>query len=240
MKKKKQSIIGNKPNYSKEGKIVGIIFLIWFFCSMLAMLILSQINTYYTVMVFGQYFLVFGVIVLLGAGKNKAVVIPFILVGLACIIIPYLMMKPEINGMVIDWGAVIAVLFIFAFVLAGLVLTFIPIIQIKKSKEKWNVEVPAVIVGYDENHGDSSMLYCPIYEFDFNGKKYNVMNNHYSNVGLKEIGTIISLKINPENPEEFLDRRISSFVPMFIGIVFLVIATPLFIVVLKNAEFIIK
>lgn len=240
MKKKKQSIIGDEPNYSKKGKIVGIIFLIWFFGSMFAMFILSEINTYYTVMVFGQYFLVFGVIPFLGAVKSKTIGIPFILVGLACIIIPYLMMKPEINGMVIDWGAVIAVLFVFAFVLAGLALTFIPLIKIKKLKEKCNVEVAAVIVDYDETYGDKSMLYCPIYEFDFNGKKYNVMNNQYSNVGLKEIGTIINLKINPVNPEEFLDKRISSYAPMFIGIVFLVITIPLFIVVLKNVEFIIK
>ena len=46
---------------AKRRKILGYIFLTWFICSFIGFFILE--NGYYLVMNFGQYFLVFGLIV---------------------------------------------------------------------------------------------------------------------------------------------------------------------------------
>lgn len=113
-----------------KNTIISVIFIIWFVGSIVAMFALPK----YCIMIIGQYFLVFGILPMFGKGKGKIIGIPFILVGLSCIIVPYLMMQPEINGVVIDWDAVIPLLIIIAFVLAGLALIIIPIIKLNKIK----------------------------------------------------------------------------------------------------------
>ena len=232
-------IINEQPNDSKIGRIVGIIFLIWFFASMGAMFYFSKVNTYYTMMIFGQYFLVFGIIPFLGKVKNRIIGVPFMLVGLACIIIPYLMMKPEINGIVINWDAVIVLLFIIAFILSGLAFILIPIIRTRQLKIRCSIEVVATIVKHRTTYSNSgNRLLCPIYEFQFNGKKYKVMNNQYTNIDVKPIGTLVNLKINPDNPEEFLDKGVSLTVCVFIGLCFLIISIPILIIVVKNVNFV--
>jgi len=49
---KNKNVIDNNPNESKKGMIIGIIFLIWFIGSIIAMFCLSKINTNYCIMIF--------------------------------------------------------------------------------------------------------------------------------------------------------------------------------------------
>ena len=233
-----EEVIEENPGKELKSKIFAVLFLIWFVGSMAGMLVLSSINGYYTMMIFGQYFLVFSIFPLLQKGKDKLVGIPFLLVGLACIIIPFFMMHPELLSVEINWESVIIVLFLLAFVLAGLGLVFVPIISRKKKQEVCIEAVDAVIVDYDYTYSDGKKLYCPIYEYEFYGKKYTVNNNHYTNIGIKEIGTTVNLMINPDNPEEFMDSEVSLIIPIGIGIVFLATSVPILIMVLNNISFI--
>jgi len=229
----------NKNN-SFVSKFLGIIFLIWFFGSIFLMIYLSKINGYYTVMVFGQYFFVFGLIPLCGSKeKDKLIGIPFVLVGLCCIVIPYIMMNPDILSIDIIWDSVIPLLLIFAFVLAGLGMTFMPIINNKKLKKLCTLTVYAKILKYDYTYSDKgNKLYCPVYEFQFNNKKYEVSNNKYSNFGNKKIDTIVNLKVNPNNPEQFIDNTKFDMFVIVLGITFLVVSIPLFIYLITTLQFI--
>lgn len=66
----------------------GILFGSWFISSIIAILIFSDINKYYAIIVFGQLFFGFGLFFLIALKKEGLIGIPFILVGLGCIIIP--------------------------------------------------------------------------------------------------------------------------------------------------------
>lgn len=71
-------------------------------------------------------------------------------------------------------------------------------------------------------------VYRPIFRFTYNGVEYDVVSNTASNPPKFEVGDIVELKINPENPREFYapaDRTTN-----FIGIIFLGISGVFFIV----------
>lgn len=218
----------------KFEKILGIIFLIWFVGSIVALFYFSQINGYYALMVFGQYFVVFGIIPLFSKAKGKLIGIPFILVGLACIIIPLLMLHPELLSFNIDWNYVIPLLFMSVFIIVGLVLILVPILIKNKLKKVCTVTVFATIKDYDVSYDDGKKLYCPIYSFEFNNEKYEFLGKIYSNINLKPIGTVLNLNINPNNPNQFLENNKNNKFFIIFGILTLIVCIPIFIYLLTS------
>lgn len=110
--------------HSTGSKIFGIVFIIWFIGSIVAMIVLSNMGKVeYTVMLFGQYFLVFGIIAFFGKsvdGSNpKPIGLIFASIGLACIIIPYLVAHPELLPAMINWENVIILSVLLIFMLVG-------------------------------------------------------------------------------------------------------------------------
>jgi len=140
---------------------------------------------------------------------------------------------------VVNWDTVIVTLFLIAFIVAGLFLVIMSVKKSKKQKKLCCKEVEATIIKYGTtySHDDGTRLYYPIYIYEYNGKKYEVASELAKNVGKKQIGTLVKLKINPDNPEEFLDRG-ALIVPLFLGIMFLITSVPLIILVIHNASFI--
>lgn len=208
---------------AKRGKIFGYIFLIWFICSFIGFFILE--NVYYMVMNFGQYFLVFGLIAFFNTKRfEKFISLPFILVGLCCVVIPYCMLHPELIPTDVNWETVIVLLMLSGFILAGLAAIFIPLFKRKYQKEVCTYEVQATIVDYDTTISDNgNTLYAPIYGFWYNGKDWRVCNNFYSNVGVPERGKIYTIKINPDNPEEFFNEKSRGYlIGVFVGVLVLI------------------
>lgn len=110
--------------HSTGSKIFGIVFIIWFIGSIVAMIVLSNMGkAEYTVMLFGQYFLVFGIIAFFGKsvdGSNpKPIGLIFASIGLACIIIPYLVAHPELLPAMINWENVVILSVLLIFMLVG-------------------------------------------------------------------------------------------------------------------------
>ena len=215
--------------------LVGVIFLIWFFASMISMIVLAENNGNYAVMIFGQYFLVFSLIML---GNKMIAGIPFFLVGSACLIIPYLMMKPEINGRVIIWDDIISILMVLVFVIVGLGMIIYPLIDTIKAKLKRNTKVTAILKEYATMDSKGNPLYYPLYEFDYNGENYKVIGKKGNKKEIKNIGTLVDIKINPNNPSDLFNNYIVTYIPIIMGIMFLLISVPSLILVLKNAKFI--
>ncbi len=73
-----------------------------------------------------------------------------------------------------------------------------------------------------------SIVYRPRFIYTYNGIEYDVVSNTASNPPKFEIGDIVELKINPENPRKFYVP--SDKTTNFIGIIFLVVSGVFFIV----------
>lgn len=226
-----------RPNI--KGTILGTIFVIWFIGSIVAMFYFGKVqsNGYYVCMIFGQYFLVFGLIALF---CKQLIGLPFFLVGLACIFIPFLMLNPNLLPVELNWNGVIILLLIAAFVIAGLCLIIIPLYSKNKRLKTCSVTVPATIVEYNTTYDEGTELYSPIYEYYFNGQKYKSSKNIFSNVGNKRKGSIINIKIDPNNPSVFEDNHMSIIIPIILGIFFLIMSLPIFIMILMNLDKLIK
>ena len=223
----------------RKSSFWGMVFIIWFIASIVGLMYFSKINGYYTVMIFGQYFFVFGLIPLTQSeGKEKLISVPFLLVGLCAIIIPFLMMNPDLLKVTIIWESVIPFLLICAFVIAGIVMVIFPIKHKKELERKCTLAVEATIVDYRSTRGEHGNLYAPVYSFNLNNKEYKVSTNVYSNIGLKEIGTIVDIKVNPENPEEFLYGANSMTMVVIMGALFLLVSVPVLIYILNTFTFI--
>lgn len=228
-----ENLLGKKGVSSKD-KVIGTIFIIWFLASMIGMFVFTK----YSIMIFGQYFLVFGAMATRVKGDGKWISIPFLIVGLGCIVIPYLMMNPDILKVEIIWDSVIPLLFILIFVLVGLAMVIIPIMKKKNLKKRCIVPVFATIVKYKETYGESSTLYAPVYSYEYDNQKYEVSTNTYSNIGVKPVGTIVDLQINPYNPKEFLDNNVVHKGIIVMGILFLLVSIPIFIYLITTFQFI--
>jgi len=228
----------NGENHGKsKWNIFSVLFLVWFFGSIISLFFVSEENPHIAVMIFGQYFFVFGLIPLFAKGEGKWISIPFIGVGLACIIIPFLMMNPHLISANINWETVIPLLIILVFVIVGLCMVIFPILNKKKKEKRCIYHVFATIVGHETTYGDSGELYAPIYKYEYNKKTYEVCTEMYSNIGVKEVGTIIDLMINPDNPKEFLDNSNFSKLLIIMGMLFLIASVPVLIYILSTMEF---
>ena len=131
----------------KREKLFGYIFLAWFICSFIGFFIIDDDN--YMIMNLGQYFLVFGLMVIFKAKKyEKLIAIPLALIGLSCIIIPYFMMHPELVPSGVDLDDVIVLLILCGFLITGLCAAAVPILKRKHLKEICTDEVQATVVDY--------------------------------------------------------------------------------------------
>ena len=182
-------------NKEQKDKLLSILFLTWFFCSIILMIILKDISGYYTIMVFGNVFLVIGLMV----GMKKVYIgYLFALVGLGAIVIPLLMLNP--NLLTIDWDKAMPIIFLSLFILIGLGIAIVPIILFNKKKRLCNIIVPSKLIGYEENKYKAINIYTPIYEFEFNGEKY--IGSLGKKIKKEEPGKIVDLRINPKDPSQ--------------------------------------
>lgn len=119
------------------------------------------------------------------------------------------------------------------FAVLGLTLTLVGVFKKKGMKSRCTVRVSAVCVDVDSHvnydmDGPDVRVYCPIYQYYYNGQVHRVSNNVYTNFCVTQQGSRVELLINPYKPEEFLEpksSRNSSFVLLFIGIIFMIIGT---------------
>lgn len=241
MKEENDVIIQSKEIKKKNASaLFGIAFLAWFIGSFIAIFYCAEYKPDYVVMVFGQYFLVFGLIPLFATkGKEKLISVPFILVGLGCIVIPYLMMHPELLKVTIIWEAVIPVIFMLVFVGAGLAMVILPILNRRKLEKTCTAFVDATITEYLSYMDEDTTVYCPVYSFEYMNKKYKVDDNFYTNFNIRPEGTVVKLRINPLDPKEFFDSssKSSNFV-VLIGGLFLLVSVPILVVLLSSAQFV--
>lgn len=219
----------------KREKLFGYIFLAWFIISFVGFFIIE--NEDYMTMNFGQYFLVFGLMVIFKAKKyEKLTALPLALIGLSCIVIPYFNIHPELVPADVDLDTILVLLILCGFLAAGLSAVVVPISKRKHQKEVCTCEVQATIVDCAiSTSKKGSTVYAPIYGFWFNGKDWKVRSNSYGNIAVPEIGKTCTLKINPENPEEiFYEKSYEYLIGVYVGILVIVFVSSIMYLLLTK------
>lgn len=119
--------------YSLFEQISGIVLLVWFFGSIIAMIFLAEINEKLTIILFGQLFFGFGLIALFSKDQNgkrfNPIALPFVIVGFLCIAIPLCIMFPELLPVSLNWDNIIPFIMLAGFILVGFVVSLILIRQ---------------------------------------------------------------------------------------------------------------
>lgn len=230
----------NSSKTSISSCILSIIFIIWFVASIGGMLYISkQDNKWPLLALFGQYFLVFGLVFLVNNIKNKKILGPEIIVtivGAICVYAGIVLPKatPEERESFIR---LIPFAFLGLFTLVGLTIIFNAIPK-KKKPATTNCTTQVIascidIESYESYDGInmSTPTYCPIYEFYYNGITYRVKGRSYSNYCNVQIGDRTGLLINPANPYEYTipdaittSDPMSNLIAIGIGVVFILVS----------------
>jgi len=178
------------------GIIASIIFLIWFFASIGAMIYFSQKNMGpLIVVVFGQFFLVFGGIAIFSGIKTKSfqpVTLLFPVVGIGCII----------GGCIFQFGNETVAKYAYdASVVIGTYFSS------KRRHEVCTYCISATIVEVKSHYHKGTRSYCPIYEVYFRDEMIQLCNNTFTNMHHFEVGETREIYLNPNNPTEFFEPR---------------------------------
>ena len=107
----------------------------------------------------------------------------------------------------------------------------------KNIRKICNTIVIATIVGHKSLYRKRIQLYTPIYGFNYNNQNYEVSNEYYSNI-VKPIGKTVKLKINLNNPYQFIDNKSPNIILIVSGIIIFIFSLSIFIYMLTTYDFI--
>lgn len=215
-----------------KGALFGACFLAWFILSMVGMIFFSKSgNTPVVAMLFGQYFLVFGIMAMIsGKGVATPVGLLIALIGVAVVVISFLRFWGPNFGIEVDTDRIIIILIPAFFALIGMVITWVSLYKRIVLKSSCDTQVQAECVDVksklsrSKKHG-STMVYMPIFLFEYNSEKYVVDSGIYSNVGVVSKGDTLTLHINSSNPRQFYydDMLKVYIIPIVLGILFMLV-----------------
>ncbi len=217
--------------------IISVLFIIWFIASILVLKHVAQNGQVKLVpIVFGQYFLVFGIIGLYSAlAKGK-----FNFYKLPLLLFPIIGITSIVSGIIMQFGSkelITAFLhnlpygILVGFSVIGLWLLmfwFKKTILLKRSCTYIiNAKCIDVINQYSTNKsGVRKKVYCPVYEFYYNGNTYKVCNNVYTNFTIPIINNTYEIYINQNEPTQFYEpqrSKITGIALFILGISFVIL-----------------
>lgn len=202
----------NDREYTASDYVKGGVFLLWFIGSIVGLFISATNAPWLAISVFGQFFLVIGLIILytgIRDGNLNPIMLLFLFIGLLA----------TIFGVVMQFGSesvkelfqkLIPYFGIGIFFVTG-ILAFATSI-VRNSREKNCTQlVRATCVEIksrrrqtqSEHMSTQHYLYCPVFSFHYNGKAYEVCSNFYSLDVDAELGQQYDLYINPDHPKCF-------------------------------------
>lgn len=117
------------------------------------------------------------------------------------------------------------VLYLIVFVICPI---FISIIEMKTNK-RCNILIQGTYAGYSPYLYKNTMLYYPIFEYDYNNKKYcNQASLSIPDYNLQKYikGNTYQIYINDSNPNEYIlekESPVGAYICIIIGIVFMLL-----------------
>ena len=228
----------DKREYSTGEKIFGAVFVIWFFASIVALMLFGRTSGWLALAIVGQYFLVFGLVALISGLKNgdfKPIFLIFLYAGGATLC----------GGLIMQYGSealrekfteLIPYIGLSGFLLVG-ILSFLNAVVRNHRNQNCTEEVEATCIAIkskisqtadnDDLTEHRNRLECPVFRFYYRREKYVVSHTTYTRHCSAERGAVYKLYINPKHPrcfrEEGEDIRLNSM-ELGVGIMFTVIS----------------
>lgn len=242
--------ISTNHEITLKDKVVSVLFVLYFFGSLGAALYLSdqKMPAPYMLVVIAQVFVIVGSVCTYKAWKKEHafdIVIIAPVAGLLAIIWSVGLLIDEVKPF---FESTIPHALAFGLSLSGVVIFFTQYPKVKHLIAACTIEVQATCkamkshVSYSSGNSNVShgprTLYCPVFTFHYCGQTYDVCDYCYSRGRQIPVGETHTIKINPEDPTEFMDPSVSysmqygmGIIPMIAGglvFVFLVLK-PLFV-----------
>ena len=221
--------MSNNGRSKTSDAIISVVFILWFVASIVGMIFVAKTGrTALLLALFGQYFLVFGIVGLISAiSENgfKAKCIPILLV-------PLVGAGAIAGGFIIQYGSeefkskcfdAVPYIFIILFAVIGIGLVIAGLyssLYLKLvCKEYVSAECVDVLVRKNRHGGE---VWCPVYSYSYNGQSYKSSSGIYTNDVYPSVGQDYELYINAKNPMQFYEPHNSirtTFFLILLGII---------------------
>lgn len=229
MKISKETKNNNISKYSTKKVILCFLFIIWFIGSFLGIFIVFSFNPLYSIILIGQYFLVFGFVFCF---QKSFIGVFLAIVGFFMIAFPILLLTPGIEELQIDWSFIISLILSVACILIGIGFIFIPKIKYNNFKFGKKEKIIANVVQVKTIKESSYVLYAPVYEYSYDGKKYTYSKRYYSNTINDRKGDQVTLKVLKNNPSIVIEKgNFSDVILDILGFVFIGAGITIFILI---------
>lgn len=198
-------------NFNAEqsnSKITGCVFLLWFFGSMLLMLLVADRYPALTLSIFGQIFLFLG-IYLVNRSKellSKLIMYGMTAIGAACVLMGLVQtfgtstMKSKATEIFVFLGLLL-------FLAIGIGMLVVPVYNAKLQKQKYSYGITAYVVNVRGRMQNRKHLKAPVYQYVYNGVTYRKSSTLYTSGSdfPHNEGETVTLLIDPENPDDFYE-----------------------------------
>lgn len=228
----------------KDNPIATAAVLIGFVAWIGALVYFSKTEPKLCISAFGAFWLLIAVVSVVGLIKDgikdmRNVIIAFVFVylGVGLTFVPILQMYvPAFQG---QFGFRMAMYLVFIFcIILGILMAGVEIYRIIRGRLVYTVEVSAECLKLRDKHfwrdevnvRETQGYYgrrkkvSGVYRFEYNGQTYEVQDDTNSNVDRPEPGAWYTLRINPQNPNEFYRATMVTHISVLvIGVAFLVV-----------------
>ena len=190
-----------KDKFWFHDTVISWACIIWAIASIILMFYFSGLNQVtFSIMTFGQLFLVIGIIAL--CRKQTAGMITTI-TGIGCIIIPAINEWGYLFNDNISQSNIFPIMLSTAITILGLAMMFGPGILEDIAKRKCKINIDAELFDFKTvKLKDGDTAYAPVYKYQYNGKEYEKCINRYKRNQKAVIGSKLEIKINESKPEE--------------------------------------
>ena len=220
--------------YTASDKLIGIAFLSWFVLSIVGLIVSAKVGQPgWTAILFGQYFVVFGMVGLVSeikSGFRHPIMIIFAVIGFWVVICGFLW---QFGDEVLKENVVYHIPNMMAgvFMLVGIpLLVQIVVEKLEQKKCTYAVQGKCVEVKWhygSSSNGGSTKTYCPVYEYYYNGRTYTGSQGVYTNIIRVSEGEYREIFLNPDKPEIFYEKQMSrtfNVVSFFLGVIFVAVS----------------
>ena len=202
--------------------------------SLVALIMTAKVQELgWTAIVFGQYFVVFGLAGLrneIKAGFRYPIIIVLPVVGFTVVISGLLWQfgNETVKGNVVKH---IPNIIAAVFLLVGILLLIQLVLEkLEQKKCTYAVQGKCVDVKWhysNSSDGRSTKTYCPVYEYYYNGQTYTGSQEIYTKFLYVNEGEYREIFLNPEKPTVFYEKGMSrtfNIVSLMIGVIFIAVS----------------
>lgn len=206
-----------KKSY-KIGKIIGIVFAIFFIVALVAMIYFFRANAPIGVFLLGCVFLVMGILAIVTEGirLEEAWILLFPFVGLGCMGVSasYIWSFSFLKNIRLDKDRIVALLVLLLFFIVGLGMNVKEVLIDKRKKRIYTYAIQAKCIDVkDSCDGEGNREYIPVFQYNYNGTEHVYTAYWAYHKDAPEINQYYTCLLNPENPADawFPDKPLGWF-----------------------------